>query len=58
MKQEKNKLAVELSVFNDGSTDTSLEIILQWKTVLEAEGYKVLIGGHDGPPKGGIFLLK
>ena len=52
-KQIKNSLKIELSVFNDGSTDESLEIIVKWKTVLEDEGIKVLIGGHDGPPKGG-----
>ena len=54
-KQIKNTLNVELSVFNDGSTDDSLDIILKWKTVLEDEGFKVLIGGHEGPPKGGIL---
>ena len=53
-KQIKNTLNVEVSVFNDGSTDDSLDIILKWKTVLEDEGIKVLIGGHEGPPKGGI----
>lgn len=50
--QIKNKLKVELSVYDDGSTDESLDVIEKWKPVLEAEGFKVLISGHSGPPKG------
>jgi hypothetical protein len=52
--QIKNKLKVELSVFDDGSTDDSLDVIEKWQPVLEAEGFKVFIGGHKEPaPKGG-----
>lgn len=54
--QNKGKLRVQLSVFNDGSTDDSLQIINHWKPLLEAEGYNILIGGHDGPPRGGTYL--
>ena len=52
--QNIGKLKIELSIFNDGSTDDSLDVIKKWQPVLEDQGFKVLIGGHDGPPKGGI----
>jgi hypothetical protein len=56
--QVKNKLKVELSVFDDGSIDDSLDVIKKWKPVLEAEGFKVLIGGHNEPaPKGGTYIF-
>ena len=50
----KDKLQVELSIFNDGSTDDSLDIINQWKPVIEAQDFRVTIGGHAGSPKGGF----
>ena len=55
--QNKGKLKIEISVFNDGSTDDSLEIIKKWQPVLEAEGLKIIIGEHNDPPKGGMFFL-
>ncbi|XP_013387422.1 UDP-GlcNAc:betaGal beta-1,3-N-acetylglucosaminyltransferase-like protein 1 [Lingula anatina] len=44
---------LELSVFNDGSTDRSYEVLSQWRSRLEAKGIKVILGGHsETQPKG------
>lgn len=44
---------LELSAFNDSSTDTSLAILQKWKPVLEESGIHVIIRGHaDDNPKG------
>ncbi|XP_046445701.1 UDP-GlcNAc:betaGal beta-1,3-N-acetylglucosaminyltransferase-like protein 1 [Daphnia pulex] len=56
--QVKNKLKVELSVFDDGSTDDSLDVIEKWQPVLEAEGFKVLVGGHKEPAPKGVGFAK
>jgi len=53
--QVKEKFTVELSIFNDGSTDDSLRIINEWKPVIEAQDIRVVIGGHTGVPKGGFY---
>jgi len=52
--QIKDKIRVELSIFNDGSTDDSLDIINQWIPVLEAQNFRVVTGGHTDSPKGGF----
>ncbi|XP_062936882.1 UDP-GlcNAc:betaGal beta-1,3-N-acetylglucosaminyltransferase-like protein 1 isoform X3 [Cynocephalus volans] len=43
---------MELSVFNDASEDESGTIIEKWKGKLEDSGIRVIIGGHDSPPRG------
>ncbi|ELT91284.1 hypothetical protein CAPTEDRAFT_97415 [Capitella teleta] len=45
--------SVEISTFNDGSTDASASILQDWRPVLEAKGFMVtLSNGEEGQPKG------
>ncbi|XP_062507806.1 UDP-GlcNAc:betaGal beta-1,3-N-acetylglucosaminyltransferase-like protein 1 [Corticium candelabrum] len=44
---------LELSIYNDASTDRSLEIVERWRTRLQDAGICLSLGGHDsGEPKG------
>ncbi|XP_071813362.1 queuosine-tRNA galactosyltransferase-like [Apostichopus japonicus] len=44
---------LELSTFNDSSTDNSLAILQKWRPILEGKGVTVIIGGHtEQKPKG------
>ncbi|KAJ8318940.1 hypothetical protein KUTeg_004031 [Tegillarca granosa] len=43
---------IEVSLYNDGSTDTTLQLLKVWKIILEKQNISVVIKGHEGPPKG------
>ncbi|XP_069809874.1 queuosine-tRNA galactosyltransferase isoform X2 [Dendropsophus ebraccatus] len=44
---------LEVSLYNDGSTDGSAEIIQRWTPRLEERGIRVIVGGHkDQRPRG------
>lgn len=52
-KQSVNGFSVELSVFNDGSTDDSLEILDRWRPELERKLERVVLSsGATGQPRG------
>jgi hypothetical protein len=47
---------LELSIYNDSSTDASLKVIDRWRPALEDAGIRVVLGGHyscGDEPKGG-----
>ncbi|XP_053156478.1 UDP-GlcNAc:betaGal beta-1,3-N-acetylglucosaminyltransferase-like protein 1 isoform X2 [Hemicordylus capensis] len=50
--------SIELSVFNDASTDNSINIIEKWKILLEEVGIQVLIGGHHSSQPRGVGFAK
>lgn len=44
---------LQLSIYNDGSTDTSMELIATYVPRFEAQGIQVVCSGHNDPtPKG------
>jgi glycosyltransferase involved in cell wall biosynthesis len=46
---------LELSIYNDSSTDASLKVIDRWRPALEDAGIRVVLGGHyscGDEPKG------
>ncbi|XP_067403787.1 queuosine-tRNA galactosyltransferase isoform X4 [Emydura macquarii macquarii] len=49
---------MELSVFNDASTDNSINIIEKWKFKLEDVGIRVVIGSHDSHQPQGVGFAK
>ena len=53
LEQNVGKLSVQVSIFNDGSTDNSPNLINKWKPVMEDNGMQVCVRQHSGPPKGG-----
>ncbi|XP_054834765.1 UDP-GlcNAc:betaGal beta-1,3-N-acetylglucosaminyltransferase-like protein 1 isoform X1 [Eublepharis macularius] len=50
--------SMELSVFNDASTDNSMNIIEKWKVLLEEVGIHVRVGGHCSPRPRGVGFAK
>ncbi|NWX85722.1 B3GNL protein, partial [Nothoprocta pentlandii] len=50
--------ALELSVFNDASQDSSTEIIEKWKVKLEAAGIPVIVGHNASSQPGGVGYAK
>ena len=51
--QNAGRLQVEISLFDDGSADDSLEIIKKWKPLFHDRDMSTVIGGHSGSPRGG-----
>ncbi|XP_075702021.1 queuosine-tRNA galactosyltransferase isoform X2 [Rhinoderma darwinii] len=49
---------LEVSVYNDGSTDGSVGIIQRWKPKLEDRGIRVILGGHDIQRPRGVGYAK
>ncbi|XP_002739011.1 queuosine-tRNA galactosyltransferase-like [Saccoglossus kowalevskii] len=49
---------IQLSVFNDSSTDTSAEILESWKPKLEDAGISVVIGSHHSKSPLGVGFAK
>ncbi|XP_073538520.1 queuosine-tRNA galactosyltransferase isoform X1 [Phyllobates terribilis] len=49
---------LEVSIYNDGSTDGSAAIIEQWKPKLEDKGIQVVLGGHDSERPRGVGYAK
>ncbi|XP_056405503.1 UDP-GlcNAc:betaGal beta-1,3-N-acetylglucosaminyltransferase-like protein 1 isoform X3 [Hyla sarda] len=49
---------LELSIYNDGSTDSSADIIQRWKPQLEERGIRVIVGGHEGQRPRGVGFAK
>ncbi|XP_053939241.1 UDP-GlcNAc:betaGal beta-1,3-N-acetylglucosaminyltransferase-like protein 1 isoform X2 [Cuculus canorus] len=49
---------MELSVFNDASTDGSAEIIEKWKIKLEDAGVPVIVGSNDSSQPRGVGFAK
>ncbi|XP_048347426.1 UDP-GlcNAc:betaGal beta-1,3-N-acetylglucosaminyltransferase-like protein 1 isoform X2 [Sphaerodactylus townsendi] len=50
--------SIELSVFNDASTDNSINIIEKWKVLLEEVGILVCVGGHCSSRPQGVGFAK
>ncbi|NXY43391.1 B3GNL protein, partial [Ceuthmochares aereus] len=50
--------SMELSVFNDASTDGSAEIIEKWKIKLEDAGVPVIVGSNDSSQPRGVGFAK
>uniref|UniRef100_A0A8D2ILI3 UDP-GlcNAc:betaGal beta-1,3-N-acetylglucosaminyltransferase like 1 n=1 Tax=Varanus komodoensis TaxID=61221 RepID=A0A8D2ILI3_VARKO len=50
--------SIELSIFNDASTDNSLNIIKKWKVLLEKVGIQVLLGGSGSSQPCGVGFAK
>ncbi|XP_077183699.1 queuosine-tRNA galactosyltransferase isoform X3 [Paroedura picta] len=50
--------SIELSVFNDASTDNSINIIEKWKVLLEEVDIQVCVGGHCSPQPRGVGFAK
>eukprot|EP00118_Oscarella_pearsei_P014766 m.128964 g.128964 ORF g.128964 m.128964 type:complete len:97 (+) comp37960_c0_seq4:269-559(+) len=47
---------MEWSIYDDASTDNSMEIVHSWLPRLKAKQVRVVIGGHSGKePKGGYL---
>ncbi|KAM8878359.1 queuosine-tRNA galactosyltransferase isoform 2-T2 [Spinachia spinachia] len=49
---------MELSVFDDASTDDSRKVVEGWKKKLEARGISVVISGHNSPQPRGVGYAK
>ncbi|XP_077109706.1 queuosine-tRNA galactosyltransferase isoform X3 [Ranitomeya variabilis] len=49
---------LEVSIYNDGSTDDSPGIIERWKPKLEDKGIRVILGGHDSERPRGVGYAK
>ncbi|KAM3923910.1 queuosine-tRNA galactosyltransferase isoform 2-T2 [Leptodactylus fuscus] len=49
---------MELSIYNDSSTDGSLGIINHWKPKLEERGIRVILGGHNSERPRGVGYAK
>ncbi|XP_058024467.1 UDP-GlcNAc:betaGal beta-1,3-N-acetylglucosaminyltransferase-like protein 1 isoform X5 [Ahaetulla prasina] len=50
--------SIELSVFNDSSTDNSINIIKKWKILLEEAGICVVLGENYSTHPGGVGFAK
>ncbi|XP_039191769.1 UDP-GlcNAc:betaGal beta-1,3-N-acetylglucosaminyltransferase-like protein 1 isoform X2 [Crotalus tigris] len=50
--------SIELSVFNDSSTDNSINIIKKWKILLEEAGIPVVLGENYSTHPGGVGFAK
>lgn len=49
---------LEVSIYNDGSTDGSAGVIQRWRPKLEDRGIGVVVGGHDGQRPRGVGYAK
>uniref|UniRef100_A0AAQ4R3P8 UDP-GlcNAc:betaGal beta-1,3-N-acetylglucosaminyltransferase-like 1 n=1 Tax=Gasterosteus aculeatus aculeatus TaxID=481459 RepID=A0AAQ4R3P8_GASAC len=49
---------MELSVFDDASTDDSRKVVEGWKKRLQARGISVVISGHNSPRPRGVGYAK
>ncbi|XP_069606704.1 queuosine-tRNA galactosyltransferase isoform X2 [Ranitomeya imitator] len=49
---------LEVSIYNDASTDDSPGIIERWKPKLEDKGIRVILGGHDSERPRGVGYAK
>lgn len=52
------KDSLEVSIFNDKSTDNSLEICNQWKEKFAHVGIRTIIGHNNGEDSGGVGYAK
>uniref|UniRef100_A0A6J0T674 Queuosine-tRNA galactosyltransferase isoform X6 n=1 Tax=Pogona vitticeps TaxID=103695 RepID=A0A6J0T674_9SAUR len=50
--------SIELSVFNDSSTDNSVHMIQKWKVHLEEAGIRVVLGGNYSSQPRGVGFAK
>ncbi|XP_060544630.1 UDP-GlcNAc:betaGal beta-1,3-N-acetylglucosaminyltransferase-like protein 1 isoform X6 [Pantherophis guttatus] len=50
--------SIELSVFNDASTDNSISIIKKWKVLLEEADIRVVLGENYSTHPGGVGFAK
>ncbi|XP_037546115.1 UDP-GlcNAc:betaGal beta-1,3-N-acetylglucosaminyltransferase-like protein 1 [Nematolebias whitei] len=50
--------SMELSVFDDASTDDSRKVLEGWSEKLQARGFVVVISGHDSPQPRGVGYAK
>ncbi|XP_029950777.1 UDP-GlcNAc:betaGal beta-1,3-N-acetylglucosaminyltransferase-like protein 1 isoform X2 [Salarias fasciatus] len=50
--------SMELSVFDDASTDDSREVLERWREKLEARGVSLLISGHSSAQPKGVGFAK
>uniref|UniRef100_A0A8C6LSV6 UDP-GlcNAc:betaGal beta-1,3-N-acetylglucosaminyltransferase like 1 n=1 Tax=Nothobranchius furzeri TaxID=105023 RepID=A0A8C6LSV6_NOTFU len=50
--------SMELSVFDDASTDDSRTVVEGWRTRLEERGFSVVVSGHDSPQPRGVGYAK
>ncbi|XP_026557913.1 UDP-GlcNAc:betaGal beta-1,3-N-acetylglucosaminyltransferase-like protein 1 isoform X3 [Pseudonaja textilis] len=50
--------SIELSIFNDSSTDNSINIIEKWKILLEEAGIRVVLGENYSAHPGGVGFAK
>ncbi|XP_026523390.1 UDP-GlcNAc:betaGal beta-1,3-N-acetylglucosaminyltransferase-like protein 1 isoform X2 [Notechis scutatus] len=50
--------SIELSIFNDSSTDNSINIIEKWKILLEEAGIRVVLGENYSTHPGGVGFAK
>ncbi|CAH1795398.1 unnamed protein product [Owenia fusiformis] len=49
---------IEFSLYNDGSKDSSYEIVERWRNLLEERGISVKLGGHSEPHPKGVGFAK
>ncbi|XP_073463058.1 queuosine-tRNA galactosyltransferase isoform X1 [Aquarana catesbeiana] len=49
---------LEVSIYNDGSTDDTANLIRQWKSKLEDRGIDMIVGGHTSPKPRGVGYAK
>lgn len=47
---------LEVSIFNDGSTDGTLSKLEEWRETLREKSISVTIGGHTSNPRGGMYF--
>ncbi|KAM8842029.1 queuosine-tRNA galactosyltransferase isoform 1-T1 [Synchiropus picturatus] len=49
---------MELSVFDDASTDESVKVVEAWRARLEARGVSLVLSGHKSPQPKGVGFAK
>ncbi|XP_066441947.1 queuosine-tRNA galactosyltransferase isoform X2 [Eleutherodactylus coqui] len=49
---------LEVSIYNDGSTDGSVGIVQRWKPMLEERDIRLILGGHDSERPWGVGYAK
>ncbi|XP_072259693.1 queuosine-tRNA galactosyltransferase [Pyxicephalus adspersus] len=49
---------LEVSIYNDSSTDGTDNLIQQWKSKLEDRGINIIVGGHNSPRPRGVGYAK
>ncbi|XP_076442714.1 queuosine-tRNA galactosyltransferase-like [Babylonia areolata] len=49
---------LELSIYNDGSKDKTVEIVDKWRSRLEEKGVTMVVGGHDDSTPRGVGYAK